>query len=210
MVLNYILVGAPEKFLGNICSFKQLFYSKKSLGALERESELRSCEEREREKPRVSHSPCRFTALSLFREENFKKNLWDYSLKFIRLLRVVFPSQQLSDEIQATGTRVRYVSHSHEWPISEFSGWIPIRSGPIWATARKGHGSFLRVPSTEIFRTKWYLMTMIYFKRSWGRALPGIKRCWVSLPPPPSPLGLDTFDSPFPRWGARIWKGNDC
>ena len=209
--------------------------------------ERASCEatRREREKPRVSHSPCRFTALSLFREENFKKNLWDYSLKFIRLLRVVFPSQQQSDEIQATGTRVRYVSHSHEWPISEFSGWIPIRSGPIlashagvfrgarisflgreeiraplktpaweaspiWATARKGHGSFLRVPSTEIFRTKWYLTTMIYFKRSWGRALPGIKRCWVSLPPPPSPLGLDTFDSPFPRWGARIWKGNDC
>ena len=58
--------------------------------------ERASCEaaRREREKPRVSHSPCRVTALSLFREENFKKNLWDYSLKFIRLLPVVFPSQQ--------------------------------------------------------------------------------------------------------------------
>ena len=66
--------GTPEKFLGNICSFEQLFYSKKSLGASERESEPRSCEERES----VSHSPRRFTALSLFREENLKKNLWNY------------------------------------------------------------------------------------------------------------------------------------
>ena len=145
--------GAPEKFLGNICSFEQLFYSKKSLGAPERESEPRSCEERES----VSHSPRRFTALSIFREENFKKT---------------------------SGTRVRYALHSHEWPISEFSGWIPIRSGPIWATARKGHGGCLREPLTEIFRTNWYLTKMIYFKRAWGRALPyGIKRCWVSLPP---------------------------
>ena len=86
--------GAPEKFLGNICSFKQLFYSKKSLGAPERESELRSCEERERKTTCFSLSLPLHGSLSLFREENFKKNLWDYSLKFIRLLPVVFPSQQ--------------------------------------------------------------------------------------------------------------------
>ena len=51
---------------------------------------------------------------------------------------------------------------------------------------------------------KWYI------SKELGAEPYRIKRCWVSLPPPPSSLGLDTCDSPFPRWGARIWKGNDC
>ena len=173
--------GAPEKLLGNICSFKQLFYSKKSLGAPERESELRSCEERERKTTCFSLSLPLHGSLSLSRRKFEEKPL-----------------------------ELRYVTH-RTLNDPSVNSRVGFPYGSIWATARKGHGGCLREPLTEIFRTNWYLTKMIYFKRAWGRALPyGIKRCWVSLPPPPSPLGLDTCDSPFPGWSARIWKGNDC
>ena len=68
--------GAPEKFAPS-----NSYFTVKSrwVPLKERVPEPRSCEDRES----VSHSPRRFTALSLFREENFKKNLWDYGTLLI-------------------------------------------------------------------------------------------------------------------------------
>ena len=116
--------GAPEKFLGNICSLEQLFYSKKSLGAPERESKPWSCEAE-------SESMDSHTVGSYM--SHGTKGSW------------------------------RVFESTFDWNISD-------QPDTLW---------------------KWYI------SKELGAEPSCIKRCWVSLPPPPSPL---------PRWGREFGK----